>query len=165
MVHGWPLKMLIHGFNSAMAKDIHTVLKNQRFNLVLSELANLDNDNFTVVILDWMYSATPAISAAEYPTSASNTWHVGQEVAAYLGKLKDKGIIGNYKDVHLVGHSLGAHVAGVIGHNVIKQKRGKIGRITGLDPAGPIFDQIFWAKHYDDVKSLDKEDAEFVDVT
>lgn len=38
-------------------------------------------------------------------------------------------------DVHIVGHSLGSHIAGYVGTNLT----GSIGRITGLDPAEPYF--------------------------
>ena len=57
------------------------------------------------------------------------------------------------KELYLVGFSLGAHVCGFAGKSYTK-----IDRITGLDPADPMFD-------YDDKrKRLDKTDAKFVDV-
>lgn len=57
------------------------------------------------------------------------------------------------KDVHLIGHSLGAQICGYAG-----ERLDKVGRITGLDPAGPYFEWLpSWVR-------LDKTDAEFVDV-
>ena len=57
------------------------------------------------------------------------------------------------KDVHLIGHSLGAQVCGFAGQGL-----NKVGRITGLDPAGPLFDGLPRNAR------LDKTDADFVDV-
>ena len=43
-------------------------------------------------------------------------------------------------DLHLVGHSLGAHVVGFLGKKVQALGLGMVGRITGLDPAKPFFE-------------------------
>lgn len=58
-------------------------------------------------------------------------------------------------DFYLIGHSLGAHLAGVVGKSM---KVGKISVIYGLDPAGPLF------SINDPDKRLDKGDAEYVEV-
>lgn len=57
------------------------------------------------------------------------------------------------QDIHLIGHSLGAHTAGYVGQQI----QG-IGRITGLDPAEPYFQGM------GPTVRLDPSDAEFVDV-
>lgn len=43
-------------------------------------------------------------------------------------------------NVHLLGHSLGSHMAGFAGKHVLNMTGSKISRITALDPAGPLFD-------------------------
>ena len=57
------------------------------------------------------------------------------------------------KDVHLIGHSLGAQICSYAG-----ERLNKVGRITGLDPAGPYFEWL------PPKARLDKSDADFVDV-
>jgi pimeloyl-ACP methyl ester carboxylesterase len=57
-------------------------------------------------------------------------------------------------EVHLIGHSLGAHTAGYAGEKL----NGNIGRITGLDPAEPYFQGM--PSHL----RLDYTDAQLVDV-
>lgn len=54
--------------------------------------------------------------------------------------------------VHLIGHSLGSHTAGYAGEGIPG-----LGRITGLDPAGPYFQDM--PPHV----RLDPTDAKFVD--
>ena len=57
------------------------------------------------------------------------------------------------KDVHIIGHSLGAHIAGYAGERVPG-----LARITGLDPAEPLFQDM------PEFVRLDPSDAHFVDV-
>ena len=54
---------------------------------------------------------------------------------------------------HLIGFSLGAHIAGFAGSEIKN-----ISRITGLDPASPLFE------NYSVRARLDPSDAKFVDV-
>ncbi|XP_063117261.1 lipase member H isoform X9 [Cavia porcellus] len=54
----------------------------------------------------------------------------------------------------MIGVSLGAHISGFVG----EMYAGQLGRITGLDPAGPLFNE----KPPED--RLDPSDAQFVDV-
>lgn len=58
----------------------------------------------------------------------------------------------------MVGFSLGAQIAGITG----KLLSGKIGRITGLDPARPLFEWLANNKNLS--QRLDSSDAIFVDV-
>lgn len=58
-------------------------------------------------------------------------------------------------DIYLIGHSLGAHLAGVVGKSMLV---GRIPVIFGLDPTG-IF---FWLE--EPYQRLDKGDAEYVEV-
>lgn len=60
------------------------------------------------------------------------------------------------KNVHLIGHSLGAHVAGFTGLYINSKNIGKIRRITGLDPAKPKFENSY--------ERLNRSCADFVDV-
>ncbi|CAB3232374.1 unnamed protein product [Arctia plantaginis] len=60
--------------------------------------------------------------------------------------------------VHLVGHSLGSHIAGFAGKTVLGLTGSRIGRISGLDPAGPCFVEM------DKSQRLSKNDADYVDV-
>ncbi|CAG0892715.1 unnamed protein product [Darwinula stevensoni] len=62
------------------------------------------------------------------------------------------------EEVHVVGHSLGSHLASYIGSTLKDMGWGNLGRITGLDPAEVHFE------YADPRVRLDPEDALFVDV-
>ncbi|XP_069835810.1 pancreatic lipase-related protein 2-like [Dendropsophus ebraccatus] len=90
--------------------------------------AILQVENINCICVDWKGG-----SQTLYTQAANNIRVVGAEVAYFVNTLEK---IYNYppSNVHLIGHSLGAHTAGEAG----KRQPG-IGRITGLDPAGPYF--------------------------
>ncbi|OCT71289.1 hypothetical protein XELAEV_18034267mg [Xenopus laevis] len=87
-----------------------------------------------------------------YTQAANNIRVVGAEVASFIGFLSSNY---NYSpsEIHIIGHSLGSHTAGEAGKRVPG-----IGRITGLDPAGPLF------QNTPPEVRLDPTDADFVDV-
>ncbi|XP_048833100.1 lipoprotein lipase [Brienomyrus brachyistius] len=101
-----------------------------------------------VIVVDWLIRAQQ-----HYPTSASYTKLVGQDVARFVRWLQAE-LEYPWDRIHLLGYSLGAHVAGIAG----SLTSSKIHRITGLDPAGPNFE------HADSQSTLSPDDAKFVDV-
>lgn len=100
------------------------------------------------ICVDWKRGAR-----TEYTQAAYNTRVVGAEIA-FLVQVLSTELGYSPEDVHLIGHSLGAHVAGEAGRRL----EGNIGRITGLDPAEPCFEGL-----PEEVR-LDPSDAMFVDV-
>lgn len=62
-------------------------------------------------------------------------------------------------NMHIIGHSLGSHVAGHAGYEIKLKTSKKIARITGLDPAGPL------VAPFGLVRNLRSSDARFVDIT
>lgn len=94
-----------------------------------------------------------------YTQAVFNTRTVARQISAllyYLAELNgvdhlDEGFT---RSLYLVGHSLGAHISSYVG----KDYYGKVGRITGLDPAGPHFNNL------EASLKLDRSDAYLVDV-
>ncbi|XP_053743049.1 lipoprotein lipase [Synchiropus splendidus] len=101
-----------------------------------------------VIVVDWLTRASK-----HYPTSAAFTQLVGRDVAKFIIWLQKEQNL-RWESIHLLGYSLGAHVAGIAG--ALTQNR--ISRITGLDPAGPGFENA------EDQSTLSRDDAQFVDV-
>ncbi|XP_042863117.1 pancreatic lipase-related protein 2-like [Penaeus japonicus] len=108
----------------------------------------LDVTDANVIRVNWKTLA----AAPRYDLAAADTSFVGKELASLLEDLKHRGGL-SPADVHLVGFSLGAQVMGVAGHNFKT-----VDRITGLDPAYPLFGEAALQDR------LDSSDASFVDV-
>ncbi|XP_050698738.1 pancreatic lipase-related protein 2-like isoform X2 [Eriocheir sinensis] len=108
-------------------------------------------DSMGVVAVDWSRAAPPT-----YAQAVANIRLVGVMVGQLLVRLTDLGITPSA--IHLVGHSLGAHLMSYAANHLETMKGRQVGRLTGLDPAGPYF-----ANTASEVR-LDPSDAAFVDV-
>lgn len=137
-----PIKVLIHGFtNSPDTAYIFNMTKEY-----------LIKDNMNVIQVDWS-----KLAYDPYPIVAGCL----KDIAKYIGKLiiaLNTTLNIPYDNFHIIGPSLGAHLTGFIGKYVFKATGFQVGRITGLDPAAPLF--AIAPESY----RLSKDDAVFVDV-
>ncbi|XP_074448398.1 pancreatic lipase-related protein 2-like [Larus michahellis] len=104
-------------------------------------------EDVNCILTDWRGG-----SSGLYTEAVNNVRIVGAELV-YLVNLLEKDYGYSPANIHFIGHSLGAHAAGEAG----RRKPG-IGRITGLDPAGPLF------QYTPTMVRLDPSDAKFVDI-
>ncbi|XP_027015120.2 lipoprotein lipase isoform X2 [Tachysurus fulvidraco] len=131
VIHGWTVSGL---FESWVAKLVAALYDREK--------------GANVVVVDWL-----DIAQNHYGVAAHKTQEVGQEVGRFIDWIEETTNIPLEK-IHLIGYSLGAHVAGIAGSSATK----KVGRITGLDPAGPDFEGVHAHRR------LSPDDAHFVDV-
>ncbi|XP_017112664.1 vitellogenin-1-like [Drosophila elegans] len=90
-----------------------------------------------------------------YTWSAFNTEEIGENIALGLVKLLD---VMPVENIHLIGHSLGAHIVGSAGRHLQRLTGKIVPRITGLDPAKPCFNEG------EVLSGLLRGDARFIDV-
>ncbi|XP_037937552.1 vitellogenin-1-like [Teleopsis dalmanni] len=90
-----------------------------------------------------------------YTWSAFNTDEIGLNLAKGLVKLSK---IVSVEKIHLMGHSLGAHIVGAAGRYFQQLSGSLIPRITGLDPAKPCFNEGAT------LSGLLRGDADFIDI-
>lgn len=79
-------------------------------------------------------SFSEIVNSRLYVTSAQNTRIVGQEIVDELKRNKIK----SDRDIHCIGHSLGAHTCGFAAKLAKAQLNITFTRISGLDPAGDL---------------------------
>ncbi|XP_035678689.1 phospholipase A1-like isoform X2 [Branchiostoma floridae] len=137
-----PTKFIIHGFRSQ--GDLPWVL----------EMANalLQAEDLNVFAVDWREGAASVVGVT-YIKAKNNCRTVGQIVGEFVTKLGQPPNM-----THIIGHSLGAHAAGFAGMTAQSEANLTIARISGLDPAGPLF------RGNPPADRLDRSDATFVDV-
>ncbi|CAL8098255.1 unnamed protein product [Orchesella dallaii] len=165
VAEGWfdelPVKILLHGFTPYLWLNSQQNIARHHMFEIAQAYENQARRKYNVIVVDWTsLSMEPPHKYYEAVVSSSLA---GEDVGDFLIKLKNLGLISDWDKVHIIGFSLGCHVAGVAGHRVEQMTGEKVGRITGIDPAGPLFDR-FGKLPNDTSKVLDKSDGKFVDI-
>ncbi|CAB3239794.1 unnamed protein product [Arctia plantaginis] len=101
---------IIHGWTADRNSAVNTILIK----------AFLQESDVNVIVVDWY-----TIARESYLTAVAALPAVGRHLGNFIKWMTTLGV--TYDKVHVVGHSLGAHVAG----NAGKETEGKIKRITG----------------------------------
>lgn len=106
-------------------------------------------EDYNIIIVDWsLWSMT-----WNYYLAHLRTRKVGAKIAEFIDWLHtERGL--DFETTHVIGYSMGGHVAGITGKKVTK---GKINTIIGLDPAMP----LFWIKNPE--FRITDTDAEYVE--
>ncbi|XP_061104349.1 lipase member H-like [Conger conger] len=113
----------------------------------------LAQEDMNVLVFDWNYGA----ANLNYLIAVRNMRKAADNATAFIQQMQENGA--SLSSIHMIGVSLGAHLAGFVGKKFKNSKiHGKIGRITALDPAGPEF------TNNPPEDRLDVTDAQFVDV-
>uniref|UniRef100_A0A0A9XLC9 Pancreatic triacylglycerol lipase n=1 Tax=Lygus hesperus TaxID=30085 RepID=A0A0A9XLC9_LYGHE len=129
-------KILIHGWLSAENNYYSDLMKK----------AYLEAHDYNVIAVDWSWYSYNFYTIARFSID-----YVAPEIAKFVEFILGAGI--DPDDIHILGHSLGAHIAGLAGYEM----KINVSRITGMDPAMPL---IFG----DSSHRLDATDAQFVDI-
>lgn len=132
-----PTKIIVHGYNSDMQLDALVDIKNEY----------MKKGSYNIIAVDWhRLAAGPC-----YPIAVQNVPHVGKCLAQLVQRLRYQGA----NNIHIIGFSLGAHIPAYSANSL---RPYKLSRITGLDPALPLFVTV--SRDH----KLDASDARFVDV-
>ena len=135
-------KLVVHGYNDG--PDTAWIANMKR--------AYLKRENCNIIVVDWSRLSGPS---PFYWIAAKNAALVGNHVADFILFLKAFFRLDVANDLHVIGFSLGAQVVGKMGNRL---RWPRVGRITGLDPAGLLFHNAPRSR------KLTSDSAQFVDV-
>lgn len=114
--------IIVHGYSASYPKTLWMIEARE----VFERYSLLGQQN--LIFMDWN-----AASHGPYAKVASHSSIVGAYLSNFITKLTNLGA--DLGQMHLIGHSLGAHVSGFAG----KRLQGKLGQISAMDAAGPCF--------------------------
>jgi pimeloyl-ACP methyl ester carboxylesterase len=118
-----PTVVYVHGWRSGLLPiSTRTVVE-----------AYISRGDHNVIAVDWSKHS----ASVDYVDVAMKVDDVAGFIVTAFRQMQAVGF--NLSTFHLVGHSLGAQVLGRVGHQFAKKHNFVFRRITGLDPAGPMF--------------------------
>lgn len=132
-----PTKVTIHGFLADATTTVSTNVKDAFFSV----------GQFNVISVDWSAGA----KTINYVAARRRVEATGAVVGSVLRMISEE-TGADLGQMSVIGHSLGAHIAGFAGKNLTGQLRS----IVGLDPAAPLFPAT--------VTRLNATDAQYVQV-
>uniref|UniRef100_A0A2H1W795 SFRICE_006928 n=1 Tax=Spodoptera frugiperda TaxID=7108 RepID=A0A2H1W795_SPOFR len=136
-----PFRIFLHGFTDDPSNFIYQNISE----------AFLKQGDVNILALD-----ASSLIGGLYLRSTVMVQFIGERLGSVLAALVPAGL--EASNIHLIGHSLGSHIAGFTAKTFYNQTGQRVGRISSLDPAGPCFSNLG-----SDLR-LSKEDADFVDV-
>jgi len=77
---------------------------------------------YNVICVDWKQYSTDL----SYGVAKIRAKHIGHDIAKVLTRITNN-LTEGVENIHVIGHSMGAHIAGFVGKNLVD----KIPRITG----------------------------------
>ena len=130
-----PTVVIAHGWLSNQNTDINPTIRD----------AYLGKSDVNVIVLDWR-----RLALSDYVTAAAGVPAVGRGLGQFIAFVSQ--VTGaRLTDMHIVGFSLGAHLVG----NAGRELGGRAARVTGLDPAGPLWNY--------NVNRIRPSDAQYVE--
>lgn len=122
-----PFRFLIHGWNGDFTSGI-----NNRLRRAYHQLADRP---FNVIVVDW----SPTSKLINYAAVRKLVPAIGQAIGDFIASMRTHTGLSPDR-TQLIGHSLGAHIAGAAGKAVQRCDGQRLAAIVGLDPARPLFD-------------------------
>ena len=141
-----PIKLFTHGFDDSITSYYYHYYQYYK-EASRSDAGGLwfvkawmkaHNNKVNVIMLDWSSIAKSIFLYFDYKYRAHDAIDVGNYLGRCLAKLSEETRV-EARDIHLLGHSLGAHLVGKAGRVYQALTGQPLARITGLDPAGPLW--------------------------